>query len=740
MTNASRRRFLNRVTLAVGAIAAGSPFVSAATEGEGDDEHVWRGVRRRVKPGRPFFPQGVASFDPRSESIVLWARVSDAAYPGQNLRLTLLIGTDLWLRRIVVAEDIPAYAQDDGVVQVKVTGLKAGRHYWYRFVYERDGSWFGSPLGRTKTAPLPQDTAPVRFALANCQDVTGRYYNTYLPLIPQEVDLVVHVGDYIYETNGDPSFQETGGRRPVFSDLGGAIALKGANGQSYYAAASVSNYRELYQFYRADPVLQQMHRRFAFVNIWDDHEYSDDCHGATSTYFDGREEEFDMQRRRNAERVFFEYVGVDDDTLPGGVVDVDARPLYPDARLYREIRYGKNLHLVLTDSRSFRPDHLIPEDGFPGTVVVDRAGLTALLGAQGIPYDAAKGKFAPYFDIDLPAYAAYRDILTKVLFAAYASEYLARHPAAQAQANALAKTAATVRGPLDASVVNSLLAANVPGFPLIDITGLDRGISYALMGKAALFSSLGARYFVVKDTYDLYAAYRSLLLGDRNAENVYGDVQRRWLEDILRGSDALWKVVANSTSLTSMVLDLTGNLEGLPEAIKGVLAQLPPLLRNRFYLNVDQFDGFPNFKRGLLDLFNSVDGVALVAGDIHAAFATEHPNEIWEYTAPAVSSAVFRNGVLSAVLSDPTLSQIPGLAALVSQLDTLLALANKQIRHVDTAVNGVVVVEAGAQRMKATYWQAAGDLATTSYYHSPLAFATKLKVKHFEVRAQGPAA
>jgi alkaline phosphatase D len=131
-----------------------------------------------------------------------------------------------------------------------------------------------------------------------------------------------------------------------------------------------------------------MHPRFAFVNIWDDHEYSDDCHGATATYFDGKRNEEDVPRRRNAEHVFFEYIGVDDESLPSGQVDLSSKPLYPDSRIYRDLRYGKHLHLILTDSRTFRPDHLIPEDAFPGTIAVDRAGLTALFGVQGIPYDA----------------------------------------------------------------------------------------------------------------------------------------------------------------------------------------------------------------------------------------------------------------------------------------------------------------------------------------------------------------
>jgi alkaline phosphatase D len=155
---------------------------------------------------------------------------------------------------------------------------------------------------------------------------------------------------------------------------------------------------------------------------------------------------------------------------------------------------------------------------------------------------------------------------------------------------------------------------------------------------------------------------------------------------------------------------------------------------------VDQIDGFPNFKRKLLDLYGGAGGVALIAGAIHAAFATEHQAGIWEFTAPAISSSVFRNGVLSAVSSDPTLSQIPGLAGLVTQLDALLAAANDRIRYVDTAVNGIVVLEAAASGLSATYWQIDGEEATKSYYLRPLELARKLTIKRMEVPASGATA
>ena len=83
-------------------------------------------------------------------------------------------------------------------------------------------------------------------------------------------------------------------------------------GRGELAAKSVGNYRDLYRTYRSDPLLQQVHARWPIIATWDDHEYSDDCWGSTATYFNGRKNEKDDERRRNAEQAFFEYLPIDE--------------------------------------------------------------------------------------------------------------------------------------------------------------------------------------------------------------------------------------------------------------------------------------------------------------------------------------------------------------------------------------------------------------------------------------------
>lgn len=709
-----RRQFLKAVVVTAGTAALSTarfPGLASADDLES---------RERVRPGWRFFPQSVASGDPRPDSVMLWTRVADPGSASADLAVRLLVATDHGFHRPAAMAEFTAAAAHDHCVLVKVTGLRPRTRYFYRFLYRDGDVWRASRTGRTRTAPAETDDTPVRFALVSCQDAIGRFYNTLDALLDHDLDLVIHVGDYIYETTGDPSFQNVAGARGLrFNDLAGAIAL-GSGQNTFHAAASLDNYRQIYRFYRSDPLLQRVHERFAFVSIWDDHEYSDDCWGATGTYFNGRRDEYDEGRRRNAERAFFEYMPIDAEALPGGQIDPALRPTYPDTRIYRELRYGANVHVVATDYRTFRPDHLIPEDAFPGTVAVDRVPLTILLAQQGIDYETVKAGFSPYLDIDQAPFSGYIPLLIGTLTQAYLQQGLTL-----TQAQARAQSA--ISGKLDAQVVNALIAvfnAAVPPeqrVPPIDssvLATLDRGISFALLGKQSLFSQLGARYFVVKDTFDLYAAHRFFFAGS-DTQNPFGRAQEAWLQSTLAGSSARWKLLASPASFTSVVLDLTGSIPGLPEEVNQILAQLPPQLRTRFYLNVDQWDGSPTYRRGLLEFLDDVGGCVIVSGDIHSAFATRHSQGVYELTAPAVSSFALRDGVAGAIANDPVLSTIPGLLSLVDHLDGLLAGSNAGVEYVNSAENGVVVAEARRDRLTATYYLLPAQAALTPRYADP---------------------
>lgn len=655
------------------------------------------------------FPQSLASGDPRPDSVVLWTRLADAAAADRTLRVQ--VATDAAFQKLVVDKaELPVRAVNNGCVKVKVTGLLPGTTYHFRFLYATGGRTLATRPGRTKTAPLPGIDLPVRFAVVNCQDYIGRYWNSLQVLAGQaggaaDLDFVVALGDYVYETTGDPTFQSAGGTRSiVFSDPPPPVRA----GQTFSAARSLGNYRELYQVYRADLVLQRVHEMFPFIVTWDDHEFSDDCHADVATYTDGRVDETDAERRRNAEQAFFEFMPVDDGS-PGPTIEVDrATQLFPNTHLFRSFTFGKHLELLMTDYRSFRPDHLIPEDAFPGTVVLDAPTVAAANAAAALSTDT----FA-YVDIDAAAFAPQKAALVAAVTSLYAAEGI--EPAAAA-----ARAAAVVTGNLALIYVNAILAS-IPGATLIPTEGTPRGVAYVHLGKQALFARLGARYLVIKPLFDLFAAVR--YAANPASQDAFGVAQESYLLQQLAAATTTWKVVASSTSMTSMTFNL--------QSISGI----PPALANTFYLNLDQWDGFPNKREQLLAAFAQLGNVAVISGDIHAGFVSAGgPNgTVPLLTAPAVSSQALVEELSGEVAA---IAQANGIAPAVAQVlvanaEALLRAGNPAIVDIMARQHGFMVFEAGAAGARVTYHLIAASEVTTNYAGRQAELAGKVTQRAF---------
>jgi alkaline phosphatase D len=675
----SRRQFLKVIVVTAGTLEACSGDIDQPPVTTPEDTSR-------------FFPQSVASGDPRPDSVVLWTRVANDDDPSSDRQLALEVGLDPFFTVMIASKaNLPAAALHDHNVKVKVTGLQPSTYYYYRFTYEKDGKKLRSRVGRTKTAPAATEGRKIKFVVGTCQDFIGRYYNSWqrLASLPdQDIDFVVYLGDYVYETTGDPGFQSpAGGRNVVFREPEAAIAL-GTPEAPFYAAQSVSNYRDLYRTIRSDRFLQAVHEKYPFVFVWDDHEYSDDCHGAVSTYTSGVTEEGNVDRRRNAELAFFEFIPMDH-VAAADVIDFDAIPRYPDTRIYRDFAMGKHLRLAVADQRTYRPDHLIPEDAFPATVIMDAAALAA----AGLESAFASDAFA-YVNIDEPAYASQK-VLLGVAYQQLAAT------AGLDSATASARAATLIKGPLALAYVNAVLSALGSG--PIDPVGKPRGLGWVHMGKRDLFNRQGSRYVVIKDALDAYAAYKYGATQGAS-ENVLGDAQQAWLDETLAGPET-WKVLVSSVSMTSMMIDARNK----PDITD-------PTLQNRFYLNVDQWDGFPNQRTKLLDQLSKVPGgkALILSGDIHAAFASVEGG-VSCLTTPAISSQTIKGGAAGVVMAsgfDPT-SAVYKYAVL--QIDSTFQEANPGIAFSDCDSHGFLVVELGPEEAIATFHLIQGAHAETDY-------------------------
>ncbi len=320
------------------------------------------------------FPQSVASGDPKPDGAVLWARVVPgsaddvASVTGAGsftVKLSIssaagnaaLLGTTTALTGTADATaDVPVYEFYDHTLRHRISGLQPATVYYYQFTAGDSRS----RVGRFQTAPAVEtDNSALSFAFISCQDWSVNHWAGMDALAQENIDFVVHLGDYIYEAVG--ADYQAGGVEAAH----GALALPNGTtlpGGGKYAT-TLSDYRYLYKRYRTDRRLQNLHERFAFVAVWDDHEFSDDCWQDRETYDNGTfnattqvgDNTAQTSRRLSANQAWFEAMPADISfTLdPGaGITGI---------RIYRDLKFGKLLHLVMTDERLYRADHLIPE-------------------------------------------------------------------------------------------------------------------------------------------------------------------------------------------------------------------------------------------------------------------------------------------------------------------------------------------------------------------------------------------
>jgi alkaline phosphatase D len=355
------------------------------------------------------FPQGVASGDPRAASVVLWTRVVlSTATTGTfgAVPLRVQVSADASFSTLVVDEALTATQANDHTVRVLVTGLASATDYYYRFVAGQDVT-----TGRTRTAPDAAADVQVNLAWVSCQDYNAGHYGAYRQLIidddarpaADKIHAVVHLGDMIYETRAD-AFQSAidddfkpikltnrdGKTRALAAfPSGGGTRVNGT--QSVNFASTVDDYRHLYRTFLADPDLQAARARWPFVTIWDDHEFTDDCWQSQANYTGGTTvDEADQARRVAASQAWFEYIPVqltgaegvkgvanqardfvsaqvsnaaftapNDDNF---VAEPNNAAAIGAITIYRSLRFGKHVELVMTDERSYRSDHAIPED------------------------------------------------------------------------------------------------------------------------------------------------------------------------------------------------------------------------------------------------------------------------------------------------------------------------------------------------------------------------------------------
>ncbi|KAF7775030.1 alkaline phosphatase D [Pseudoalteromonas citrea] len=313
MSSLSRRDFMKSALLGVGATTVAMSLAGCSSRGESL-------ASNEVAID---FKHGVASGDPLTESIILWTRVT----PEQSIstiNLTLQVAEDPEFTIAKINESVVALQKNDYTVKVDLAGLKANTHYYYRFVTDTTIS----PTGQCKTLPS-NDISKVKFAVMSCANYPAGYFHAYAEAAKiNDLDAVLHLGDYIYEY----------GMGEYATERASALGrdLEADNAQEII---SLDDYRKRYSKYRTDQGLQALHQRAPFIAVWDDHEICND------TYRDGAENHNEgegvfSERKLAALQAYYEWMPV--------------RPYVKDQTeaLYRKFEFGDLVSLYMLDTRN----------------------------------------------------------------------------------------------------------------------------------------------------------------------------------------------------------------------------------------------------------------------------------------------------------------------------------------------------------------------------------------------------
>ncbi|WP_350280882.1 alkaline phosphatase D family protein [Kribbella sp. HUAS MG21] len=281
------------------------------------------------------FTLGVASGDPLPDGVVLWTRLAPqpvapdgrGGMPDQRFPVRWEIAEDARFHRVVrrgVEHAVPQWGHS---VHAEVHGLRPDREYWYRFIVGDQVS----PVGRTRTAPLAHlRLRELSFAFASCQNYYEGFFTAFRHMAQDDLDLVVHLGDYIYEGGG-----------------------QGTIGRGHLPTAevfSLADYRVRYGQYKSDPDLQAAHAAAPWVVAPDDHDVENNWAGDISQLDTEPDQDPAVfrQRRAAAYQAYYENLPLRRTSMPHG----------SEMQVYRRLTFGNLLQLNVLDTRRFRTDQL----------------------------------------------------------------------------------------------------------------------------------------------------------------------------------------------------------------------------------------------------------------------------------------------------------------------------------------------------------------------------------------------
>ena len=306
----------------------GSNLIACSNGSNGDEV--------RILPAD--FNHGVASGDPLPDRVIIWTRVT----PNEDglVGISWEVATDEAFTDIVAKGNGTTSPEVDYTVKVDVEGLQPASRYYYRFKTISATS----PTGRTRTLPQGAVEAAA-FAVVSCSNYPAGYFNVYREVSGQDVDAVLHLGDYLYE------YHSTGYASERAEELGRVVAPPNE-------LLTLADYRTRYAQYRSDGDLQAAHAAHPFIHVWDDHEVANNAWREGAGNHDPATEGSYIDRKTAALRAWHEWLPV-------------RPPSTMNEIIYRRLQYGDLLDLLMLDTRQLARDKEFTYPDFATNGIID---------------------------------------------------------------------------------------------------------------------------------------------------------------------------------------------------------------------------------------------------------------------------------------------------------------------------------------------------------------------------------
>ncbi|ELR72870.1 Phosphodiesterase/alkaline phosphatase D [Fulvivirga imtechensis AK7] len=276
------------------------------------ESHSRSGIAQYFENSLKPFYHGVASGDPLSDRVIIWTRVTPEEQV-QSLEVVWEVAANESFGEIINSGQTTTGPGNDYTVKIDVDRLSPNTRYFYRF----KALGVVSPIGSTKTVPETMVDS-LKFAVASCSNYEWGYFNAYKNIAEREdLDAVLHLGDYIYEYPVGGYGDTTIGRKHF----------------PPHEIVTLEDYRLRYSQYRLDPDLRAAHQNHPFITIWDDHEIANDSYSEGAQNHQPGEGDYD-ERKAAARKAYYEWL-----------------PVRPSNQLYRAFKYGNLAKLIMLDER-----------------------------------------------------------------------------------------------------------------------------------------------------------------------------------------------------------------------------------------------------------------------------------------------------------------------------------------------------------------------------------------------------